>query len=76
MERVGKLLTKSMTILDSTNDNRFFEGFLTVEMKDKQGEITIVDELYKVLPLWMDRGAPITDTVSYTHLTLPPILLV
>ena len=46
MERVGKLLTKSMTILDSTNDNRFFEGFLTVEMKDKQGEITIVDELY------------------------------
>ena len=64
MERVGKLLTKSMTILDSTNDNRFFEGFLTVEMKDKQGEITIVDELYKVLPLWMDRGAPITDTHS------------
>ncbi len=64
MERVGKLLTKSKTILDSTNDNRFFEGFLTVEMKDKQGEITIVDELYKVLPLWMDRGAPITDTHS------------
>ena len=43
MEKVGKLLTKSMTILDSTNENRFFEGFLTVEMKDKQGEITIVD---------------------------------
>ena len=64
MEKVGKLLTKSMTILDSTNENRFFEGFLTVEMKDKQGEITIVDELYKVLPLWMDRGAPITDTHS------------
>ena len=64
MERVGKLLTKSMTILDSTDENRFFEGYLTVEMKDKQGEITIVDELYKVLPLWMDRGAPITDTHS------------
>ena len=64
MEKVGKLLTKSMTILDSTDENRFFEGFLTVEMKDKQGEITIVDELYKVLPLWMDRGAPITDTHS------------
>jgi hypothetical protein len=33
-------------------------------MKDKQGEITIVDELYKVLPVWMDRGAPISDTHS------------
>lgn len=53
-----------MTILDSTNENRFFEGYLTVEMKDKQGEITMVDELYKVLPIWMDRGAPITDTHS------------
>jgi hypothetical protein len=33
-------------------------------MKDKQGEVTIVDELYKVLPIWMDRGAPISDTHS------------
>jgi len=33
-------------------------------MKDKQGEITVVDELYKVLPIWIDRGAPITDTHS------------
>jgi len=64
MDKVGKLITKSMTILDSTNENRFFEGYLTVEMKDKQGEITMVDELYKVLPIWMDRGAPITDTHS------------
>ena len=47
MDKVGKLITKSMTILDSTNENRFFEGYLTVEMKDKQGEITMVDELYK-----------------------------
>ena len=37
---------------------------MTVEMKDKQGEITVVDELYKVLPIWIDRGAPITDTHS------------
>ena len=64
MHKVGRLLTKSMTVLDATDENRFFEGFLTVEMKDKQGEITVVDELYKVLPLWMDRGAPITDTHS------------
>jgi len=51
-------------VLDSTDENRFFEGYLTVEMKDKQGEITVVDELYKVLPIWIDRGAPITDTHS------------
>ncbi len=46
------------------SDERFFEGLLTVQMKDKQGEVTIVDELYKVLPVWMDRGAPISDTHS------------
>jgi|SaaInlV_165m_DNA_2_1040747.scaffolds.fasta_scaffold18893_1 hypothetical protein len=45
-------------------DQRFFEGYLTVQVKDKQGEITIVDELIKVLPIWMDRGAPISDTHS------------
>tara|TARA_R100000808_G_scaffold9877_1_gene26798 strand:- start:13395 stop:15308 length:1914 start_codon:yes stop_codon:yes gene_type:complete len=53
---------KSMSPVKS--DERYFEGLLTVEMKDKQGEITIVDELYKVLPVWMDRGAPISDTHS------------
>ena len=46
------------------SDERYFEGLLTVQMKDKQGEITIVDELYKVLPVWIDRGAPISDTHS------------
>ena len=44
------------------SDDRYFEGLLTVQMKDKQGEVTIVDELYKVLPVWIDRGAPISDT--------------
>ena len=51
---------KGMETINS--DDRYFEGFLTVQMKDKQGEITIVDELYKVLPIWIDRGAPISDT--------------
>ena len=60
---ITKTITKSMTVLDHTDD-RFFEGYLTVEMKDRQGEITVVDELYKCLPIWMDRGAPITDTHS------------
>jgi len=56
------LVTKGLVANTKADDERFFEGILTVEMKDKQGEITIVDELYKVLPIWMDRGAPISDT--------------
>ena len=55
-------LTKSLEAVNS--DERYFEGILTVQMKDKQGEITITDELMKVLPIWMDRGAPISDTHS------------
>ena len=58
----NKLVTKALHSLNS--DDRFFEGYLTVEVKDKQGEITVVDELIKVLPIWMDRGAPISDTHS------------
>lgn len=59
---INNTVTKSLAPINS--DERFFEGYLTVEIKDKQGEITIVDELYKVLPVWMDRGAPISDTHS------------
>ena len=55
-------VTKDLRSIDS--DQRFFEGYLTVQVKDKQGEITIVEELMKVLPIWMDRGAPISDTHS------------
>ena len=58
----SQLITKSLEPVDS--DQRFFEGYLTVQVKDKQGEVTIVDELYKVLPVWMARGAPISDTHS------------
>jgi len=62
---VETLVTKSLEILpDMARGERFFEGYLTIEMKDRQGEITLVDELYKVLPIWVDRGAPITDTHS------------
>jgi hypothetical protein len=58
-------LTTSLKSMETINsDERYFEGLLTVQMKDKQGEVTIVDELYKVLPIWMDRGAPISDTHS------------
>ena len=58
----NKLVTKSMQPVHC--GERFFEGYLTAQIKDKQGEITVVDELYKVLPVWMDRGAPISDTHS------------
>ena len=58
----SNIVTKSLEPISS--EERYFEGYLTVEVKDKQGEITIVDELYKVLPVWMDRGAPISDTHS------------
>jgi hypothetical protein len=58
----SKLITKNLTAVDS--QRRLFEGVLTVEMKDRQGEITIRDELMKVLPIWIARGGPITDTHS------------
>jgi len=58
----SKLVTKDLTAIDS--NRRLFEGVLTVEMKDKQGEITVRDELLKVLPIWIARGGPITDTHS------------
>ena len=58
-------LTSTLKSMENVgSDERYFEGLLTVQMKDKQGEITIVDELYKVLPIWIDRGAPISDTHS------------
>ncbi len=57
-----KSVTKSIKVLDTKK--RLFEGIVTVEMVDKQGEITIRDELLKTFPIWMDRDAPIIDTHS------------
>ena len=58
----NRLVTKNLSATDS--DRRYFEGYLTVQIVDKQHEITIVDELMKVLPKWISRGAPISDTHS------------
>ena len=58
----SKLVTKDLRTVES--NRRLFEGVLTVEMKDRQGEITVRDELLKVLPIWIARGGPITDTHS------------
>lgn len=55
-------VTKNFRPLDE--GMRTFQGIVTVEMVDKQGEITIRDELLKTFPIWMDRGSPMTDQHS------------
>ena len=56
-----EFVTKKLLIKEDSKD-RFFEGILSVEMKDRQGEVTDIDELYKALPVWMERNAPMSDT--------------
>lgn len=60
---VTKFVTKKLLIKEDSTD-RFFEGILSAEIKDRQGEITDIDELYKALPVWMERNAPMSDTHS------------
>lgn len=55
-----QFVTKSLNVTD--DKQRIFEGILSAEVVDKQNEVTFADELMKVLPIWMDRGAPISDT--------------
>lgn len=62
-EIIKNLVTKSINI-KSNSPERIFEGILTVEVIDKDNEITAVKALSKTLLIWMDRGAPITDTHS------------
>ena len=59
----NNFVTKSLVFKEDSGE-RFFEGLLTVEMVDRQGEVTMVDSLYKCLPIWMDRGGAISDTHS------------
>jgi hypothetical protein len=59
----NNFVTKSLVFKEESGE-RFFEGLLTVEMVDRQGEVTVVDSLYKCLPIWMDRGGAISDTHS------------
>lgn len=59
----NNFVTKSLVFKEDSGE-RFFEGLLTVEMIDRQGEVTMVDSLYKCLPIWMDRGGAISDTHS------------
>lgn len=55
-------VTKGMVVAD--DERRIFEGYLTVQVVDKQNEITVVEELMKVMPIWMKRKAPISDSHS------------
>ena len=61
-----EIVTKDISVI-STED-RIFEGIATVEMVDKQGEITARDALLKQFPIWMKRGAPIMDTHTNRHI--------
>lgn len=63
MPDITKFVTKRL-IVKEDNTDRFFEGILSAEIKDRQGEITDIDELYKALPVWMERNAPMSDTHS------------
>ena len=73
-----KFVTKNLIFKEESGE-RFFEGILSVEMLDRQGEVTIIDSLYKCLPIWMDRGGAISDThsnriigkgINYSRVTL------
>ena len=72
-EQIGfsRILTKSMTVItpdqlinkdvNITKNDRLVEGILTAEVLDKQDEITVRDSLSKAMPIWMKRGAPLSD---------------
>ena len=53
----------TLKIVIKSDNDRTFEGYATVEVVDKEGEITVRDELLKTLDAWLERGAP----MSYAH---------
>lgn len=55
-----ELLNKSFTINEIlNNDLRKFTCWGSVEVKDRHGELIPAEEVYKIMDIWMDRGAPI-----------------
>ncbi len=46
------------------DDDRIVRGWVSVEIKDSQGEIIPIKQLKKVMNTWMKRGGVITDTHS------------
>ena len=57
-----QIVTKRFDVEHSKD--RIFEGIATVEMVDKQNDLTVRDVLYDQFPVWMKRGAPINDSHS------------
>lgn len=61
-------VTKSLTLEETKSGDRIFKGVLSVEMKDRQGEIMVIDELMKVVGTWLKRGGNLSDTHSNRHI--------
>ena len=55
-------------LIKKDGDRRLIEGIASVEMLDRQGEITVRDALLKAFPVWMERGAPIMLEHSNVHI--------
>lgn len=47
-----------------SEDERIVRGWVSVEVKDKQGEVVPIDELRRTLNTWVERDAPISDNHS------------
>jgi len=45
-------------------DDRIIQGWGTVEVRDKQGELLPIEEFEKIMPIIMDRGGVLTDSHS------------
>ena len=43
------------------SEERLFEGYASVQIKDKQGDLIPIDQVLDVLPYYMDLGGAITD---------------
>lgn len=50
---------ENLEVVDETD--RRFKGWLSVEMRDRQGEIVPIEEIRRHMNTWMKRGAPIMD---------------
>ena len=42
-------------------DDRLARSWFSIEVRDKQGDIVPIDELKRVMNVWMRRGAPMSD---------------
>lgn len=62
MKNVEKAELEQFPVDEILNEeDRLVRGWLSVEVKDKQGEVIPVSELRKTLNTWMKRGGFITD---------------